>query len=315
MIKCVYNKAKSRRDSVKITKISLAALLLAFCALLCACGQTTLTKPQIIAYVEDLPSASKVEVVFNVKDDVFGKTLTVYSKADHKANELASVKKRFGLDDALGLRYGDYKQYKNGDGAVIKVYKTGAFEYSCAKQQGSVTLADTQLREKAEAILAELNISLDGFEYSGVTAAVTEEENCFLKKLYYTQKIDGYKVIGASKIEVGFSNNEVYSIGMLYNDREKAFDIVSKGYDEVAEGFVNDIISINYDNDLVKSGMINRLEVTSAEIVYFDKYSQTKTEQAHIQPCYSFSGTAYTEEGVETGFNAIISAVPDKYFS
>lgn len=295
-------------------------VLLIVCALLLtACADDTkeisLVKPKIEQTIGSLPALEEAEVVFNVDDDVFEKTLSIYSKVNNKKDELATVKARFGFEEKKGIRYGDTVVYTNDEGAQLNVYDLGTFKYSMVVSSEGIALSEKELEEKAEAYLAELNISLDGFERAGKferTTGTGEYKTLDRLTLCYEKKVDGYDIIGTSRITVGFADDEVYTISLAYSDREKAFDIVTRSKDEVAECFIESILDIECD-DKVTGGKATRLEVTDVEIVYLDDHRDET--QPHIIPMFRVTGKVVIDDGTETGFKAILNAVPDQYFT
>lgn len=304
---------------MKLNKATGVAILLVCCMLLGACGNgekiTALKRPVLDETLSPTPSLEEAEVVFNVDDDVFEKTLSIYSKVNNKKDELATVKARFGFEGTEGVRYGDTVVYTNDEGAQLNVYDSGTFEYSMTVSNEGITLSEKELEEKAEAYLAELNISLDGFERAGKfvrTTGTGELKTIDRMTLCYEKKVDGYGIIGASRIMVGFANDEVYTISLAYSDREKAFDIVSRSRDEVAESFIESVLDIKCDDE-VTGGKATHLEVTGVEIVYLD--DSRDEEQPHIIPMFRVSGKVVIDNGAEADFKAILNAVPDQYFA
>lgn len=302
-------------------RIVLISLFLVFSVLLCSCGngaeEISLVKPKLDQSLGVVPSLEDAEVIFNVKDDVFGKTLTIYKKVNDKKDLLEKVKKQLGFENEIGISYGgSYKQFENEEKVILKVYDTGSFMIDFKKPGSGITISEEQMEEMAEQKLAEFNISLEGFERSGKQEMIDEYgEYKTLERvvLYYKKKVDGYGIVGSSKITVGFAEDEIYSVGMIYSGREKAFDIEAKSREYVEANFVEDMLDINVIDYTVIGSGIKQIEVTGAEIVYLDvHYDQ---EQPHIQPLYRFSGKLIAEDGTESDFESLMSAVPDEYFA
>lgn len=292
-------------------------VLLIVCALLLtACADDTkeisLVKPKIEQTLGSLPALEEAEMVFNVKDNVFGKTLAIYKKTDDKKEVLNKVKDRLGFKDGTENSNGGIKQYKNDSGGFLMVYETGSFEYTLMNPGRGITISEEQMEEMAKQKLEEFGISLEGFVVIGTYDAKSNGK-IYSQTLCYERKVDGYDIVGSSEITVGFADDEIYSFGLLYSGREKAFCIECKGKDYVKENFIKDTLDINIKNDAVRSLKIKQIEVTGAEIVYLDvHYDQ---EQPHIQPLYRFSGKLIAEDGTESDFESLMSAVPDQYFT
>ena len=274
-----------------------------------------LVRPRLDKTLGAEPFAKDAEVVFSVGDEAFGKTLGIYLKMNDKVEVLEKVKKEFGFEKAKGFKRNGYKLYTNEAGDTLKVYGTGAFEYKKRDYEYGASLSEKEMEAVAETALQRLGIPTQDLKRAGkdeLKEYVGNEEIVLQTTLRYKSWIDGYDTIGVCSITVGVANGKVFSVGMLYSGREKVFDVISKTKDEVEASFADGLLDIKYDDESVGGSVVKRLEVTAAEVVYLDAFNDE--DQPHVQPCYRLKGVATLDEGFETGFSAIVYAVPEEYY-
>ena len=293
------------------------AFFIALVMLFAACDTgLVLKRPKLDSTLSDLPSAKGAEVVLNVDEDVFGKTLSIYSKQNDKKDELLKAKKEYGFENAKGDSKNGYTLYTNKDGDTLKVYDTGAFEYKVSNVEYGNPISEKEMEAIAKTAFDSLGMNIEDYERGGkeeLKEHFADTEQVLQTTLHFNRRIDGYQTIGSSKVTVGIANGKLFSVGVLYNDAKKEFDVVSKSKDEVSEDFINSILHIKYNAVGASDATVKRFEITKAEVVYLDVFYDNE-KQPHIQPCYRLSGTVTLDNGKETEFTAIAPAVPDEYY-
>jgi len=266
------------------------------------------------------------EALENADKDLFSQELPVYrivprKKDKHYDNEVLSV---FEMKDC-SMRASSFMVTYENNSEEVDIFPSGSFSYKNSEKKSysddiPISLSNEEVKKQAEEFLLSRNLLPEGFyalEELGTTKReITEpgadfpsEPITMEKSPTFVRRIDGYELLGTSKIIVNFNYNGIIEVTSLYNDYELHKKIKCISLDEAIQK-INTSASL-YDYDLEKvTGSIDELKLTNVEIVYYDSSPLNLERNTHIQPCYHFSGTVSDSKGNVSTFYALVPALP-----
>ena len=256
---------------------------------------------------------------------LFGRELSVYQIVPRKTNEK--------FDKNL-LRVFEMKDYKVNekdvrgvinyisDSVFLSIYPRGPFSYFDGKkamEDGTpFTMSDQEAIQQAKDFLQSKSLLPEGFipreklDISTLENAVPESETTpitLAKHVIFERKIDGYDVVGNSKINISLNRNGIFDVSSFYSDYELYKKIKCISLEEAIQRITSSSSTFLYELEKI-DGPLEMLTLTEAEIVYHDSSLGEPERNTHIQPCYRFTGTVSDGKGNVVAFHALVPALP-----
>ncbi len=162
--------------------------------------------------------------------------------------------------------------------------------------------SDDDVLELAKDYLNKVGIEAEEFSSVGI-GTTTENNTVTAKSVYFYQQVDGYEVVGASRLVVDIGHQ-----GKLEG--------ITKYYKEIEEDKVYKLKSVRQAMAELKSGQAGfqipesiqgQAKVYEVRLAYYEE-SGCSLENHYLQPIYLFTGEVETEEGYRL-FSAAVPAV------